>query len=112
MLLPSPELPKNSELSKNVSSNEKIEKSPEECTTGSTNLPAVIGMLAGVFAAHIAEVFPVWAQPLLWHHCLEALDIFLSRFQLSNNHGQTVFVRVACFRRLDMVAGKGDRAGK
>ena len=98
----------------NESSKEKIEKSPEECTTGRAHLAAVIGMLAGFFAAHVAEVFPVRAELLLWHHRLvEALDLVLFvLLQLGNHHGETALVTLTSFQRLDLVAEKRDGAGK
>ena len=75
-------------------------------------MAAVIGMLAGFFAAHVADVFPVRAALLLCHHRLEALDLLLSRLQLSNDHGEAALVTLASFQRLDLVAEERDGAGK
>ena len=74
-------------LSMNESSKEKeLEKSPEERTTGCAHLAAVIRMLAGFFAAHVAEVFPVRAELLLWHHrLLEAPSLI--PFSIQTPHG-------------------------
>ena len=76
-------------------------------------MSAVIGMLAGFFAAHVADVFPVRAALLLCHHRLEALDLVLFvRLQLSNDHGEAALVTLASFQRLDLVAEERDGAGK
>ena len=75
-------------------------------------MSAVIGMLAGFFAAHVADVFPVRAALLLCHHRLEALHLLLSRLQLSNDHGEAALVTLASFQRLDLVAEERDGAGK